>query len=198
MKPIVLNFDEDNYKNELSRVESVKEKMQSYVDEISGINGIKFTPELFADLLRSGNQVADAIKESASKQLATAGITSASVREAAIKGDTETFYRIQQRMQRDSILTHLKNYLSVKSGKVIIPEAGYKEIERQFTWGIETEKGKALYDAHIAMIESINRFLEEAGVGAMYLPQYYSGHMTGGGKIEPTQVDYDKLAKQTA
>jgi len=198
MKPIVLNFDKSGHDNEVSKTESVKQRMQTYVDEISNINGLQFTPELFSDLLQRGEKVADAIQDVANKQLDTAGITSASVKQSAIKGDVSAFYQVLARMRNDSTLTSHKYYLTVASGKVTVSESGLKEIESLFTHAVRTKEGKALYDAHIAMIESTNNFLEVAGVNAMYLPQYYTGQLTGVGKIEPTRVDYDRIAKQTA
>src|SRR5690625_926755 len=157
MKPIVLKFDEYEYQKFVRELEKEKTKAQKLVDEVNAINALEVDSSLFDSLIQgNGEATARAVGQAVKDDLARAKIKSQSILKAAIKGDLEKFYKVfNEYRQPDGKFTKC---LTFESGKVDILPDSLTNAKEGYKWQIETEEGKALYEAQKRAIEALNNF----------------------------------------
>ncbi len=198
MERFLLKFDESGYKAALGGMQYTPVVVQKTVDAINAICGVKVNHAHLQDLLFShGEMLAGAIKEAIAQDLDKAGIRSATVREAAIKGDMEKYYGIINAFQRPHVDAMRALFIN-EEGEVDIEisDEKLKATKERFSTYIETEKGLEAYHAHLKLIESINGFLKLCPwISPRTFPQMYEAESGASQVTIPVDIAYDRITQ---
>jgi len=167
MEPIVLNFNEVEYDYQLKQVEDVRKKITPILKQVSAINGLEWTPELFNNFIAgNGTKVEAVIVKTAIQPLIKQNINSQTLLDEAANGDKAKYWVLYQAVKKVSNATQYvgNELLTVDQiGETVIPETAKEQLREKNTATIYTEKGKALYDAHTELIKICNTILELCG-----------------------------------
>lgn len=167
MEPITLHFNETEYNYKLKQVERVSKELAPILKQVSGINGLTWTPELFSNFIAgNGNKVEAVIAKTAIQPLIKQNITSQTLLDEAANGDKAKYWVLYQAVKKVLNATEYvgNGLLTVDQiGETVIPETAKEQLRESNTITICTEKGKALYDAHIELIKICNTILELCG-----------------------------------
>ncbi len=191
--PFILNFQEAEFNNEVRKVEQVASKLQPYLSELTAINGLTLNEALFRDFIGKGELTGDAIRANTVTQLAAASISSKALREAAIKGDIESYYSLHNRMKKDPEIKEVYNTSLNEKGQACVSDETKERFRERYTLCIATKKGMQAYEAHKKMIQAMNDFLEVSGVPARNIGQFYFRAFEQN-TISMPIVDYDRVA----
>lgn len=193
MEEIILGFKEQDYSDHLRKINKAKDAMQRYLDMVTDINGVKFTQELFASFMGNGEIVEQAIIDATTSQLKAAGINSQSIIDAAIKGDREKYWSLYQKRKVDQeARAEYSGYISIQAGRLTVTADTANGLKEQYTRKIRTEAGKAVYDAHMRMIDAMNEFLNAGKVSTDTF--HYSFNIGfGQKKVVASPLAYDEL-----
>lgn len=195
MKPFTLNFREDRFNYEIAKISRCAGYIQHYIDQIKLINGLKFTPELFTDIVRGkGDKTDEAISDLTKQEMDKSGIYSQGLRDVAIKENRERFYEILNRLNSDHLITVEKYRLSVdEAGAVCLTNEEKEKIRKENTSEITTEKGMELYKAHKEMIEAINKFAGLLNGKTDVLKQSFLLPWNGSKEVTMVPLSYDMI-----
>ncbi len=204
MEPITLHFNEEEYNYKLKKAEGLKEKFTSILKQVSDINGLTWTAELFKDFITgSGNKAEAVIAKTAIQPLIKANISSQTLLDEAANGDKEKYRKLYQAVKKTQTLNAAEgvdmDFFTVdQRGEVIIPETAKELLREQNTTTIRTENGKALYDAQTQLIEICNTILELCGSqnGLMVIDETTNPGYVFPGKFDLTFFEYDHLTTQ--
>jgi hypothetical protein len=159
MEPIILDYDERGYKDFLHKVEKARDHVQNFIDQVHGVCKFDITDTELKDVLFSSQSelMAAAIEKTVLTELDKAGITSDTIRSSTVKGDLEKYYNLFNQFQKPD--SEFSLYLTIENGKVKADEKAIRQKEESFRRAILTEAGKALYEAHLRMIQAMNDFV---------------------------------------
>lgn len=193
MEEIILGFKEQDYSDHLRKINKAKDAMQRYLDMVTDINGVKFTQELFASFMGNGEIVEQAIIDATTSQLKAAGINSQSIIDAAIKGDREKYWSLYQKRKGDpEARAEYSGYISIQAGRLTVTADTADRLKEQYTRKIRTEAGKAVYDAHMRMIDAMNEFINAGKVDTNAF-NYSFNIGFGQKKVAASPLAYDEL-----
>lgn len=198
MERFLLYFREGDYLHARRQISNAVSAAQKVVDAVNEICSVKVDDAQLKNLLlQDGGAIASAIKKAVTQDLDKAGISSATVRDAAVKGDLEKYYKIINQYERPDYLS--RQYLSIDEGRVTCLEENFEKLKEEYSYYIKTEKGLEAYHAHLVLIESLNSF-RKACPG---VPLRVDSNLYGLGPDNQTfvlnegGVDYDRLANVT-
>lgn len=193
MEEIILEFKEQDYSHHMRQISKLKDALQYYCDMVTDINGVKFTRELFASFMGNGEIVEQAIIDATTSQLKAAGINSQSIIDAAIKGDREKYWSLYNNLKADpEIKRENMGYISIEGGRLTVTADAADRLKEQYTRKIRTEAGKAVYDAHMRMIDAMNEFINAGKVDTNAF-NYSFNLGFGQKKVVATSLAYDDL-----
>ncbi len=199
MERFLLKFNEGDYQHARRQISNAISDAQKVVDQINEICSVKVDDSQLKNLLlQDGGAIASAIKKAVTQDLDKAGISSATVRDAAVKGDLEKYYKIINQYERPDYLS--RKYLSIdEEGKVTCLEEHYENLKEEHSYYIKTEKGLEAYHAHLKLVEAINSFRKVCpGVPLRIDPILYAlGPDNQTFVLNENGVDYDRLANVT-
>jgi len=194
MKPIKLEFREMEFNSWITRLNATRKAAQKLLNEVNAIGSYRLSFEHLKLMLEGRHEpVANAVEAATVAELDRVGISSQSVRKAAIKGDLEAFYAIANKSIRDG-WEHVEALTITPNGIVNTSAAAIERKREALTSYVRTEHGAKLHELHTAAAEAMEAFYKVAGIfnNLNYRQAFSWGE---NGKIVPLILDYDTAAK---
>jgi hypothetical protein len=133
------------------------------------------------------------IVDATTSQLKAAGISSRSIVDASVKGDREKYWSLYNNLKADpEIKRENMGYISIEGGRLTVTADAADRLKSHYTRSIKTEAGKAVYDAHMRMVDAMNALLN---TGKMNKDSFNYSFNLGFGqkKVVATPLAYDDL-----
>lgn len=191
MERILVQFNKSGYDSYMNGLRNAISDTNNIASQVNQINSYQMTKDALTNLMSGNGEVAAmGIRKASEADIEKAGIRSKSVRDLAIKGDQEAYYSIINKYQSKSEYTE---GITIIDGRVCQKE-GFDEIlrERHSSY-VETEKGKAIYEAQQKVVELINEILalstrmDSQQVSLLYKMGY------GEKKVYVNELNYDAM-----
>jgi hypothetical protein len=193
MKKILLNFNKDEYTKKVFKLNSASISVQALVNSINSICSLKINNDLLKDiLLNKGDKVAEAIESSVIADLNKVNIKSSSIRNAAVKGDLETYYSILKGFSKPEYEISQALSLDDKS-QVTVSTKAQQALEESCKQYLTSEGGLEVYNTQKRLIEAMNDFIKACPMfNALNILQAFSFQ---GREVVASNLDYDRIAK---
>jgi hypothetical protein len=158
MEKILIRFNKKEYDIQMSRLNGAIRRANQMVIEINDVNGYVMTPADVQDALQSqGNRASAGVLKASEADLNRLDIRSKALRESTVKSDQEAYYRV---LNKYKDLQEYAHDVAVDDDCKVHLASGVEErVKDEYSHYIQTEKGKAIYEAQQKVVEGMNEIL---------------------------------------
>jgi len=192
MEKILIRFDKREHDIQMAKLNGAVRRANQMVSEINDVNGYVMTPADIQDALRSqGERASTGVLKASEADLNRLDIRSKALRDSTVKSDQEAYYLALNKYK--DLREYAYDIAVDDSCKVHLASGVEERIKDQYSHYIQTEKGKAIYEAQQKVVEGMNEILKLSNLFTNVSINQIASPVFGERRVVLFELRYDNL-----